>query len=134
MCYDVAIIGAGVIGALTAREFSRYNLKTTLLEAANDVAMGATKANSAIVHAGFDALPGTLKAKFNVLGCEMMPEVCKDLSVPYKNNGSLVVAFSEEEKELADIPANLIRISAGLEDVNDLIADLEHGFREAGLI
>ena len=98
MCYDVAIIGAGVIGALTAREFSRYRLKTALLEATNDVAMGATKANSAIVHAGFDALPGTLKAKFNVLGCEMMPEVCKELSVPYKNNGSLVVAFSEEEK------------------------------------
>ena len=99
MCYDVAIIGAGVVGALTARALSKYQLKTALLEAQNDVAMGATKANSAIVHAGFDALPGTLKAKFNVLGCEMMPKVCKDLSVPYKNNGSLVVAFSEEEME-----------------------------------
>ncbi|MBQ6066144.1 MAG: FAD-dependent oxidoreductase [Clostridia bacterium] len=99
MCYDVAIIGAGVIGALTARELSRYKLKTALLEARHDVAMGATKANSAIVHAGFDAMPGTLKASFNVKGCEMMPGVCKELSVPYKNNGSLVVAFSEEEME-----------------------------------
>ena len=99
MIYDVAIIGAGVIGAMTARELSKYSLNTVLLEATNDVAMGASKANSAIVHAGFDAKPGTLKAKFNVKGCEMMPQVCRDLSVPYKNNGSLVVAFSEEEMD-----------------------------------
>ncbi len=99
MCYDVAVIGAGVIGALTARELSKYNIRTVLLEAANDVAMGATKANSGIVHAGFDAKPGTLKAKLNVKGCAMMPVICEDLSVPYKNNGSLVVAFSEEEME-----------------------------------
>lgn len=97
MCYDVAIIGAGVIGALTARELSKYNLKTVLLEATNDVAMGASKANSGIVHAGFDAKPGTLKAELNVKGCLMMEELCKKLSVPYKKNGSLVVAFSEEE-------------------------------------
>ncbi|MCH5197867.1 MAG: NAD(P)/FAD-dependent oxidoreductase [Oscillospiraceae bacterium] len=100
--YDVAIIGAGVIGSLTARELSRFKLKTALLEAANDVAMGATKANSGIVHAGFDAVPGTLKAKFNVKGASMMADYCKQLSVPYKNNGSLVVAFSEEEKETLD--------------------------------
>ncbi len=99
MVYDVAIIGAGVIGALTARELSRFQLHIALLEAENDVAMGATKANSGIVHAGFDALPGTLKAKFNVKGTAMMPEYCKELNVPYKNNGSLVVAFSEEEIE-----------------------------------
>lgn len=99
MCYDVAVIGAGVIGAMTARELSRYKLKTVLLEATNDVAMGSSKANSGIVHAGFDAMPGTLKASFNVKGCAMMPDVCKDLSVPYKNNGSLVVAFSEEEMD-----------------------------------
>ena len=97
MIYDVAIIGAGVIGALTARELARYRLHTVLLEAENDVAMGATKANSGIVHAGFDAIPGTLKAKFNVKGCAMMPEYCKELNVPYKKNGSLVVAFSEKE-------------------------------------
>ena len=106
MNYDVAIIGAGVIGALTARELSRYRLHTVLLEAENDVAMGATKANSAIVHAGFDALPGTLKAKFNVKGAAMMADYCKELNVPYKNNGSLVIAFSDAElqtlKELYD--------------------------------
>lgn len=99
MCYDVAIIGAGVIGAMTARELAKYELKTVLVEATNDVAMGASKANSGIVHGGFDAKPGSLKARFNVKGCEMMPQVCRDLSVPYKNNGSLVVAFSEEEME-----------------------------------
>ncbi|MBQ2758800.1 MAG: NAD(P)/FAD-dependent oxidoreductase, partial [Clostridia bacterium] len=99
MCFDVAVIGAGVIGALTARELAKYKLNIALLEATNDVAMGASKANSGIVHAGFDAKPGTLKAKLNVKGCSMMPAVCADLSVPYKNNGSLVVAFSEEEME-----------------------------------
>ena len=99
MCYDVAIIGAGVIGALTARELSKYNLKTVLVEATNDVAMGASKANSGIVHAGFDAKPGTLKAQLNVKGCAMMQELCEQLSVPYKKNGSLVVAFSEEEMD-----------------------------------
>ncbi|NLA77237.1 MAG: NAD(P)/FAD-dependent oxidoreductase, partial [Clostridiales bacterium] len=98
MQYDVAIIGAGVVGSLTARELAKYNLKIALLEKCNDMAMGASKANSAIVHAGFDAVPGTLKAKLNVEGVKLMPGVCKELSVPYKNNGSVVVAFSEEEK------------------------------------
>ncbi|MBR1810525.1 MAG: FAD-dependent oxidoreductase [Clostridia bacterium] len=99
MTYDVAIIGAGVTGAMTARLLSSYKLKTVLVEKTNDVAMGASKANSAIVHAGFDAKPGTLKAKLNVKGCAMMPQTCRDLSVPYKNNGSLVVAFSDEEMD-----------------------------------
>ena len=99
MIYDVAIIGAGVTGAMTARALSAYRLRTVLLEAANDVAMGASKANSGIVHAGFDAKTGTLKAKFNLQGCAMMEDVCKTLSVPYKKNGSLVVAFSDEELE-----------------------------------
>lgn len=97
MAYDVAIIGAGVVGALVARELSRYDLKIVLLEKCNDVAMGATKANSAIVHSGYDAKPGTAKAKFNVEGAAMMAELCGQLSVPYNNNGSLVVAFCEEE-------------------------------------
>ncbi len=97
MIYDVAVIGAGVSGAMIARELSKYNLKIALFEKANDVAMGASKANSGIVHAGFDAVPGSLKAKLNVDGCALMPQTCKDLSVPYKNNGSLVVAFSDKE-------------------------------------
>ena len=97
MSYDVAIVGAGVVGALIARELSRYNIKTALLERCSDMAMGTTKANSAIVHAGFDAVPGTLKAKLNVEGTAAMPELCKTLHVPFKPIGSYVVAFSQEE-------------------------------------
>lgn len=97
MKYDVAVIGAGVVGSLITRELSKYNIKIALLERANDCAMGATKANSAIVHAGFDAIPGTLKAKLNVRGVELMKKTCEELHVPLKNNEALVVAFSDEE-------------------------------------
>ena len=99
MNYDVAVVGAGVIGSLIARELSRYNIKIALVEKCNDMAMGTSKANSAIVHAGFDAKPGSLKAKLNVEGTALMPELCKTLGVPFKPVGSLVVAFSDEEVE-----------------------------------
>ena len=95
--YDIAIIGAGVIGGMIARELSFYKLDICLIEKENDVAMGATKANSAIVHAGFDAKEGTLKAKLNVAGSKMMADVTKALGVKYINNGSLVVGFNEED-------------------------------------
>ncbi len=102
--YDVAIIGAGVIGGMIARKLSGYDLSVCILEKGNDVAMGATRANSAIVHAGFDAKEGTLKAKLNVLGSEMMEEVAKELGVKYQRNGSLVIGFSEEDrKELEEL-------------------------------
>lgn len=97
--YDIAIIGAGVIGGMIARELSLYNLKACLLEKENDVATGATKANSAIVHAGFDAKEGTLKARLNVRGSKMMPKIARDLGVKYIKNGSLVVGFNEEDKK-----------------------------------
>lgn len=97
MVYDVAIVGAGVVGALIARELSKYEIKTVLLEKLNDVAQGTTKANSAIVHAGYDAVPGTFKATLNVEGTRLMSSLCRDLSVPYKNIGSLVVGFSQED-------------------------------------
>lgn len=97
--YDVAIIGAGVVGGLIARELSRYELSICMLEAEGDVAMGATKANSGIVHAGFDAEAGSLKAKMNVAGSKMMKRVTDELGVKYKNNGSLVVGFSEADRE-----------------------------------
>ena len=97
--YDVAIIGAGVVGAMTARLLSRYSVNICILEKENDVSMGATKANSAIVHAGFDASCGTLKAKLNVKGSEMMPKVCEELGVDYKRNGSLVIGFNDEDKK-----------------------------------
>ena len=96
---DVAVIGAGVVGGMIARELSRYNLSLTLLDAASDVAFGATRANSAIVHAGFDAKEGSLKALLNVRGSQMMENVCTELGVKYKNNGSLVVGFNDEDKE-----------------------------------
>ena len=97
--YDIAIIGAGVIGGMIARELSFYNLSVCLLEKENDVATGATKANSAIVHAGFDAKEGSLKAKLNVRGSALMPQIAKDLGVRYINNGSLVVGFNDEDRE-----------------------------------
>lgn len=96
--FDVAVIGAGVTGGMIARELSRYNLSICILEKMNDVAMGATRANSAIVHAGFDAKEGSLKAKFNVKGSEMMENVAKELGVKYKRNGSLVIGFNEEDR------------------------------------
>lgn len=99
MKYDVAVVGAGVVGTLISRELSKYDIRVALLEKCNDVAMGTTKANSAIVHGGFDAANGTLKAKLNVRGTELMPKLCADMAVPYRNNGSLVLAFSEEEME-----------------------------------
>ena len=98
--YDVAVIGAGVVGALTARELSRYAIKVALLEKADDVAMGASKANSAIVHAGFDCIPGTTMAKMNVKGNQMMESVTKELSVPFKRNGSMVLAFGSDEEPM----------------------------------
>ena len=95
--YDVAIIGAGVIGASIFRELTKYDLKVALIEKENDVAMGTTKANSAIVHAGYDPKVGTLMAKYNVKGNEMFEELCKELTVPFKRNGSLVLAFDDED-------------------------------------
>lgn len=96
--FDVAIIGAGVVGGFVARELTRYNLNAVILEKMGDVAMGATRANSAIVHAGFDAAPGSLKAKLNVRGSELMESVAKELGVKYNRCGSIVVGFSEEDE------------------------------------
>ena len=95
--YDVTIIGAGVTGAMTARALAQYDIKICILEKENDVAMGATKANSAIVHAGFDAECGTLKAKLNVRGSQMMQQTAEELGVKYINNGSLVIGFNDED-------------------------------------
>ena len=97
--YDVAVIGCGVIGAAAAFELSKYQLRVLVLERENDVAMGASRANSAIIHAGYDPKPGTLMARLNVLGNEMAEGLCRDLSVPFQRVGSLVLAFSEEEME-----------------------------------
>lgn len=97
--YDILVIGGGVVGGMILRELARYDAKVCLLEKEDDVAMGASRSNSGISHAGFDAAEGSKKAKFNVLGASLMPEVCKELGVKYRNNGSLVVGFSDEERE-----------------------------------
>ncbi|MBR2344063.1 MAG: NAD(P)/FAD-dependent oxidoreductase [Clostridia bacterium] len=97
--FDFVVIGAGVIGGMVARELALSGGSVCIVEAMGDVAMGATRANSAIVHAGFDAKEGSLKARFNVRGSEMMEGVCRDLGVKYKRNGSLVVGFTDEDRE-----------------------------------
>lgn len=97
--YDVVVIGGGVVGGLILRELTKYELSVCMLEKEDDVCMGASKANSGIVHAGYDAPTGSLKAKFNLLGNQMMEPLCRDLGVKFVRNGSLVVAFSQEDVE-----------------------------------
>lgn len=95
--YDVIIIGAGVSGCASAREISRYRLSACVLERAEDVCCGTSKANSAIIHAGFDAEPGSLKAKLNVQGNLMMEQLAQELDFEFRRNGSLVVYRAEED-------------------------------------
>lgn len=95
--YDVVIIGCGVIGAACAYELSKFDLSVCVLEKSNDVANGTTKANSAVVHAGYDPLPGTDMARLNVEGNRMMGDLCQKLDVPFRRIGSHVLAFSQEE-------------------------------------
>lgn len=97
--YDVLIIGCGVVGASTAFELSKYHVKVAILEKENDVAMCASRANSAIIHAGYDPMPGTLMARLNVQGNAMTEKLCRDLSVPFSRIGSLVLAFSLDEMD-----------------------------------
>jgi len=94
---DIAIIGCGIVGAATAYELSRYNLDIVVIEKENDIAMGATKANSAIIHAGYDPSPGTLMAKLDVKGVLLAKELCSKLDVPHRHCGAFVLALSEEE-------------------------------------
>lgn len=99
MIDDIIIIGAGVVGCAVARELSRYEANIRVLETRSDIAEGASKANSGIVHAGFDAKPGSKKAKYNVLGANMYEELCLELAVPYRRSGAMVVGFNEEDKK-----------------------------------
>ena len=95
--YDVLIIGAGVSGAATARELAKYDAKVCVVERFEDVCCGTSKANSAIVHAGYDAQSGTLMARLDVEGSYMIPQLARDLDFPYRNNGSLVLCMNEED-------------------------------------
>ena len=97
--FDVTVIGCGVVGAGIARELSHCRLSVAVVEKENDVACGTTKANSAIVHAGYDPQPGTKMARLNVEGSRMMEDLCRRLNVKYRRVGSLVLAFNDEEME-----------------------------------
>jgi glycerol-3-phosphate dehydrogenase len=96
--YDVIIIGGGVTGCAAAYEFSKYGFTTALLEKENDISKRSTKANSAIIHSGCDPKPGTLMAELNVRGNKLVHEIAKKLDVPFRETGSFVLAFSEEER------------------------------------
>ncbi len=104
---DIIIIGAGVSGCAIARELSRKKADILVVDRAEDVCCGTTKANSAIIHAGYDAKHGTLMAKLNVLGSQMMPQLAKELDFPYQRNGSLVVMTDPENRpQLEAVYAN----------------------------
>lgn len=100
MIYDIAIIGAGIIGSSIARELSKYKIKTCLIEKENDIASGTSKANSGIIHAGYDPLPGSLMAKFNIQGSKLFPKLSEELKFDYKKISSLVLGFDEHDEEV----------------------------------
>ena len=106
MDFDLAIVGAGTTGCAIARHLSRFDLKIALVDAAEDVAAGSSRANSAIVHAGFDAKPGSLMARLNVRGNAVFEDWCRELSIPFNRCGSLVSAFTpDDEATLRDLLA-----------------------------
>src|SRR3712207_2368679 len=100
---DVAIIGTGIMGSSLAYELAKYQLNIVLLDKEHDVSNGTTKANSAIVHAGYDAKEGSLMAKYNVWGNALYEELCKEVDAPFKRLGSYVLAFSQEERKHLEI-------------------------------
>ncbi|MBQ9020988.1 MAG: FAD-dependent oxidoreductase [Eggerthellaceae bacterium] len=120
--YDIIVIGAGVAGCCVARELARWDASIVVLEAGNDICSGATRANSGIIHAGFDPKPGSAKARYNKRGSELYPQWSNELGFPIINNGSLVVAYSEEE--LATVRDLVARgHENGIEGVRELSRD-----------
>ena len=98
--YDVIIIGGGVVGSSIARELSKYKLNTCVLEKELDVCCETSGRNSGVLHAGFNNKAGSLMAKFCVEGNENFDEIAKELDIPFKRTGKLVVGFNEEDKEI----------------------------------
>lgn len=120
--YDIIIIGAGVSGAAAARELSRYEADICVLEKEEDVCCGSSKANSAIVHAGYDAVPGSLKARLNVRGNELMGDLARELDFPFERRGSLVLCLNEEE--MPELQALYDRgVENGVKDMRILTAE-----------
>ena len=95
--YDIVIIGAGVTGAFIARKLSKFKVKVLLLDKENDVGNVTSNANSAIIHSGYDPVPGTLKAKLNVLGNQMFDQIAEELDVHFYRIGSITVATNEKQ-------------------------------------
>lgn len=128
--YDVIIIGAGVVGSAIAWQLSRYDIKVLVIEKETDICEGTSKANSGIVHAGFDAVPGTLKAKLNVRGNEMIHELSESLDFAFKENGAFVLCFDESDmdslKELYDRG-----ISNGLKELSIISGEEARKLEEA---
>lgn len=119
---DVIVVGAGVAGCTVARALARYRASVVVLEAGNDLACGATRANSGIVHAGYDPLPGTLKARYNREGAQLFPQWAREVGFVYQRNGSMVLAFSEDEME--SVRALVARAREnGIEGVEELTGD-----------
>ena len=130
--YDAIIIGAGVVGCAVAQQMAKYNGKLLVVDRMEDVADGASKANSGIVHAGFDAHPGTEKARLNVKGSMMYGDLAKELGVPYTQPGALVLGFSEEDRAtlnnlLAQAQANNVpvKLQAFLRFRPSLLSDFD---------
>lgn len=119
---DVVIIGAGIAGTFVARELARYALDVVLLDKENDVSNATTMANSAIIHAGYDAKPGTMKSKYNVAGNPMFDQVCEELDVSFERVGSMVLAFSEEDEKTL---VGLLKqgVEAGIPDMSIITGD-----------
>lgn len=96
--FDIAIVGAGITGCAIARQLARFDLSTCVVEAANDIALGASKANGGLVHAGYDPAPGTVKAQVNARGCELYGTWAKELGFLFRRTGSMVLGFNDEDR------------------------------------
>ena len=123
--YDIIVIGCGVVGASVAYELSKYDLKVLVLEKEIDVADGTTKANSGILHSGYDPESGTLMAKLNVEGSKRIKELVKKLDVQYNECGSLVLAFNKEDEKTLCIAMSQVAVSNGVEiKLNSEVVDI----------
>ena len=96
--FDIAIVGAGITGCAIARQLARYDLSICVVEAANDIALGASKANGGLVHAGYDPTPGTVKAQVNARGCELYGAWAQELGFLFCRTGSMVLGFNDEDR------------------------------------